>query len=470
MNLYKRKIYKKSLQHGQKWRDHKYLYIDANGNYVYPKDAGRKIRQRLVGKTEQEKRDEKFLDYFPPAGTNKKNDQIASAHRNAVIKKKNPDTGRSYIEDRREHDSNVAKALRAAKDYSKQISREHENEEASRKVNKEEKLRNIRARKVSKGIEDRFRESELARDFDSKVKKRKKKKALKHSNTYRSNVMNSHQRMIYSSQLQHTERRNHKYLYKIGDRYIYPEDVKGVNPRQKANRQYQHLKNSKIIGEEKERERRDRKYNISREIEDKEYDNPITRYAGEGYKAGRNEIDQIHSAHQRSTKEIEVPVHQYDGKDTIGRKLYVNRRGDNRAKSLDKKVTETSERKKKKAKVEPVKPTRNISGVKPGGKAPVKETPTSEKKRRSIDRDDLRTYKKTAGMMLDEGRQNEINRRKERSERTKAGNAKMAKEINSDNAKKVGKAILYNSKLGKLVKAGELMDDNRKLKKRKASR
>lgn len=39
--------------------------------------------------------------------------------------------------------------------------------------------------------------------------------------------INSYQREIYSSHLEHAERRNHKYLYKIGDRYIYPEDVAG---------------------------------------------------------------------------------------------------------------------------------------------------------------------------------------------------------------------------------------------------
>lgn len=39
--------------------------------------------------------------------------------------------------------------------------------------------------------------------------------------------MNLYKREIYKKSLQHAERRNHKYLYKIGDRYIYPEDVAG---------------------------------------------------------------------------------------------------------------------------------------------------------------------------------------------------------------------------------------------------
>lgn len=40
-------------------------------------------------------------------------------------------------------------------------------------------------------------------------------------------AINSYQREIYANQLQHAERRNHKYLYKIGDRYVYPEDIAG---------------------------------------------------------------------------------------------------------------------------------------------------------------------------------------------------------------------------------------------------
>ena len=38
--------------------------------------------------------------------------------------------------------------------------------------------------------------------------------------------INLYQREIYANQLQHGERRNHKYLYKEGNRYIYPEDLK----------------------------------------------------------------------------------------------------------------------------------------------------------------------------------------------------------------------------------------------------
>ena len=37
--------------------------------------------------------------------------------------------------------------------------------------------------------------------------------------------INSYQRDMYKTSLEHAERRNHKYLYKIGNRYIYPEDV-----------------------------------------------------------------------------------------------------------------------------------------------------------------------------------------------------------------------------------------------------
>ena len=52
MNLYKKKIYKSHLQHGaigQKWKNHKYLYIDENGNYVYPEDVANGAKQKVSG-------------------------------------------------------------------------------------------------------------------------------------------------------------------------------------------------------------------------------------------------------------------------------------------------------------------------------------------------------------------------------------------------------------------------------------
>lgn len=165
-------------------------------------------------------------------------------------------------------------------------------------------------------------------------------------------AINSYQREMYKSSLKHAERKNHKYLYKIGDRYIYPEDVKSTNPRQKANLQYQHLKKSQEVGKEQERERSGRKYKINSEIENRGNRNSIVRFRGEGYKAGRNEIDQIHSAHQRATKELDVPVHYKNGGDGVGRDLYINRSGRASAPSLDKKVLETSERKKEKKRLE----------------------------------------------------------------------------------------------------------------------
>lgn len=347
--------------------------------------------------------------------------------------------------------------------------------------------------------------------------------------------MNLYKKEIYKKSLQHTERRNHKYIYKIGDRYIYPEDVAG-KAKSTANNigsmataagtaaktkisntiadQKTKLKDRKFVKSsnpgwsneganrqrietEKRNEERWRKHIQSPEYKQGEYNRKASEIGDkEAYKRmvasnrpGRRKSSELEKQKERvatnkrrieterqrksahagyeedrrlfpeggSTEELERQKEKTTARKTKAR--------------TDAAVEEMRKRKKRMdASVEPVKPTRNISGVKPGGKALVKETSTSEKKRRSIDRDDLRIYKKAAGMMLDEGRQNEINRRKERSERTKARNAKMAKEINSDNAKKVGKAILYNSKLGKLVKAGELMDDNRKLKKRKASR
>ena len=348
--------------------------------------------------------------------------------------------------------------------------------------------------------------------------------------------MNLYKKKIYRKSLQHAERRNHKYLYKIGDRYIYPEDVAGKTKSTASN-----------IGSMATAAGTAAKNKISNTIADQKTKLKDKKYLWDENRRkypnlekanvtspGGKRVNQITSAHQEGTKKTTALSYQsthdpisnkvvkvkrdfdangnqigvgystessHIGKKKSKKATEQQRKSAHAGYEADKKLfpeggsTEELEYQKKKttarktkartdsaieemrkrkkrmdASVESVKPTRNISGVKPSGKAPVKETPTPEKKRHSIDRDDLRTYKKAAGMMLDEGRQNEINRRKERSERTKAGNAKMAKEINSENAKKVGKAILYNSKLGRLVKAGESMDDNKKQKKRKASR
>lgn len=343
MNLYKKEIYKKSLQHGQKWRDHKYLYIDANGNYVYPDD----VKNKAAGALNNAK---------------------------SGLQKFGSDMKKSY-------EAGKAVGTQYAKD---------------RKFVKSSN---------PGGVNEYYNGRQL------EVDKRNEERRRQH--------------------LQSPEYKQSEYNRKaseIGNEEAYKRMIASNRPGRRKSSELERQKervatNKRRIETEKQRK----------------------------------------SAHQgsngafRLTEELERQKEKTAARKTKAR--------------TDSTVEEMRKHKKRMdASVEPIKPTRNISGVKPGGKAPVKGTPTPQKKRPSIDRDDLRTYKKAAGMMLDEGQQNEINRRKERSERTKAGNAKMAKEINSDNAKKVGKAILYNSKLGKLVKAGELMDDNRKRKKRKASR
>ena len=60
MNLYKKKIYKSHLQHGLEWKKHKYLYKDANGNYVYPddvKNGGHSSGSKFFGDSKLSKND-----------------------------------------------------------------------------------------------------------------------------------------------------------------------------------------------------------------------------------------------------------------------------------------------------------------------------------------------------------------------------------------------------------------------------
>lgn len=88
--------------------------------------------------------------------------------------------------------------------------------------------------------------------------------------------MNSHEREIYRSQLEHgIEWKKHKYLYKDGDRYIYPEDIKNM-AKEKA---------SAMIADQKQKHK-DRKFVKS------------SRKNSLSLPAGSRESHQIKSAHQ----------------------------------------------------------------------------------------------------------------------------------------------------------------------------
>ena len=90
-----------SLAHGQKWRQHKYLYIDGNGNYVYPEDVARNARDKVSSaakdlkiklKDKKFKWDSKHSTYknLGEANANtqagKKNNQLTSAHQEGTKK------------------------------------------------------------------------------------------------------------------------------------------------------------------------------------------------------------------------------------------------------------------------------------------------------------------------------------------------------------------------------------------------
>ncbi len=348
MNLYKAKILKHTMPRNPR-RNHKYLYIDANGNYVYPED----VKNKAAGALNNAK-----------SGLQKFGSDMKKSYEAGKA------VGTQYAKDRK---------------FVKNSNPGWSNEGANRQRIETEKRNEERWRKHIQSPE--YKQGEYNRKASE-----------------------------------------------IGGEEAYKRMIASNRPGRRKSSELERQKERVAINKRRIETEKQRKSAHAGYEEDK-------RLFPEG----------------GSTEELERQK-----KKTAARKTKAR---------TDAAVEEMRKRKKRMdASVEPIKPTRNISGVKPGGKAPVKEIPTSEKKRRSIDRDDLHTYKKAAGMMLDEGQQNEINRRKERSERTKAGNAKMAKEINSENAKKVGKTILYNSKLGRLVKAGESMDDNRKRKKRKASR
>ena len=207
MNSHQRMIYSSQLQHAER-RNHKYLY-KIGDRYIYPEDISRGIKkkaQKIINGPKTYKKDREFMKQPGNSinGINKEEDQIGSAHTGSFIKKKNPDSGYQWT-DRREYEEGVERRIRSGKDYSNQIERENANKEANRKVNKKRKLRDIRARKISKSIESRNRENEQARYFDEEADRKRRKRALQHG----------------------VEWKRHKYIRKEGNRYIYPEDLEG---------------------------------------------------------------------------------------------------------------------------------------------------------------------------------------------------------------------------------------------------
>lgn len=112
--------------------------------------------------------------------------------------------------------------------------------------------------------------------------------------------MNLYKREIYKKSLQHAERRNHKYLYKIGDRYIYPEDIAGkakstasnIGSMATAAGTAAKTKISNIIADQKQKHK------------DRVFTNTTLPEKLTSKKIGRDdnkELDQIASAHKEST-------------------------------------------------------------------------------------------------------------------------------------------------------------------------
>ena len=150
--------------------------------------------------------------------------------------------------------------------------------------------------------------------------------------------MNLYKREIYKKSLQHAERRNHKYLYKIGDRYIYPEDVAGkakstannIGNMATAAGTAAKTKINKVIADQKQKHK------------DRVFTNTTLPEKLTSKKLGRDDdkvLDQIASAHKESTgrKDKSNVVLDYVRTPHTGPSI--------KAKSLDKQKAKTAARK-----------------------------------------------------------------------------------------------------------------------------
>ena len=300
MNLYKKNILKHVMPMNPR-RHHKYLYIDANGNYVYPKDVAKKAGNKARDLNAQGQADAvnmrkaraesikagnsrmaaKLKGIYDQGQANNVNARKARAEsinagNERIANSKAYKVGKTIL-----GETKAGKKLKRLGKYANNVRDEFAGVELPKgnKVKPRQKTPKEIARedaelekRVSEGMtefaakyaEDYYKEQAkkkaeklpegwvrdqngyvyddiraMAIDPNDPAYKKKKKRAKKsvakvvktsvaHSDTYRSNVMNSHQRMIYSSQIKHgLEWKRHKYLYKDANgNYVYPEDVK----------------------------------------------------------------------------------------------------------------------------------------------------------------------------------------------------------------------------------------------------
>ena len=124
--------------------------------------------------------------------------------------------------------------------------------------------------------------------------------------------MNLYKREIYKKSLQHAERRNHKYLYKIGDRYIYPEDVAGkakstasnIGSMASAAGTTAKTKISNTIADQKTKFK-DKKY-----LWDEQHRKYPNLEKANVTSPGGKRVNQITSAHQEGTKKTTALSYQ----------------------------------------------------------------------------------------------------------------------------------------------------------------
>ena len=452
MNLYKRKIYKKSLQHGLKWRNHKYLYIDANGNYVYPEDVKNKAKStaNTVGNLATAtgiaaKTGASNLLNRTGSALNKKKAELRSIGRGKYMGDESIQG--SVLRNRRLE-------AKSTRDFANDKASELKKYENGEYFDKSRRMDSEKKEAKQKAVQYEARAKKAENEYNTA----KKDKA----NYDNAGKMTRKAAKLYRDYEQKKIRKNDEKWKKDHADEIAAREARRKFEDERRDRAYNYrnsIGRHQIEGTRQEIERRQAAIDARnhRDRSPSEYRNLIN---AENATAARKTAKQKAEA-EKQRKSAHVGYEEDrrlfpEGGSTEELERQKEKTAARKTKARTNATVEEMRKRKKRmdASIEPIKPTRNISGVKSGGKAPVKETPTPKKKRRSIDRDDLRTYKKAADMMLDEGQQNEINRRKERSERVKAGNAKMRNEINAENAKKVGKALLSGSKFSKMAMAG----------------
>ena len=199
MNLYKEKMLKHSSLKGKRRANHKYLYIDENGRYIYPDDVKKSGGHSSGGTSFSPKKLKgNFLDSFPETVRKEENNNAINLAERSKMRRKQAIANRDSLGlyksgsdlERAWQLDNLSKGKKAntdtyirkqkldksiQKEHRKMIDEKRTNDEKISKASKQqEQERSGRRDQINKEVESN-RKSKVAKDWNNRWKAEKSK-------------------------------------------------------------------------------------------------------------------------------------------------------------------------------------------------------------------------------------------------------------------------------------------------------